>query len=305
MLSEIFYWVLNASILGSLAGLIVLGLRKIKALPRLVVYVLWALPLLRLWCPFGLANEYSLLSLISKITTKTVVLREEFPQFTTSNIIMKANSYFPLTYQTNLLEQVFQVASLVWVIIGVSAILATIILYFLSLRALNPADLLQGNIYKADRITVPAVYGIIRPRIVIPKAMAEGSKDLTYIILHEQAHLRRRDNLFRLIAVITACVHWFNPLSWLFLKYFFIDMELACDAKVLKNLNESQTKEYALAILNCSSGQAFLAAAFGGAKTKERIENILTYQRLTLVSSLCSLALAVTIAVTIITNAAV
>ncbi|MGI6448713.1 MAG: hypothetical protein ACOX3R_00035 [Desulfitobacteriia bacterium] len=113
MLSEIFYWVLNASILGSLAGLIVLGLRKIKALPRLVVYVLWALPLLRLWCPFGLANEYSLLSLISKITTKTVVLREEFPQFTTSNIIMKANSYFPLTYQTNLLEQVFQVASLV------------------------------------------------------------------------------------------------------------------------------------------------------------------------------------------------
>ena len=64
-------------------------------------------------------------------------------------------------------------------------------------------------------------------------------------------------------------------------------MELACDAKVLKGLNEYQTKEYALTILNCASGKPFFASAFGGAKTKVRIENILLYTKLTVFSSLC------------------
>ena len=73
MLAEIFYWVLNISIIGSVAGLVVFSLRKIKTLPRFAVYVLWVLPLIRFWLPFGIANEYSLLSLISRFTTKTVV----------------------------------------------------------------------------------------------------------------------------------------------------------------------------------------------------------------------------------------
>jgi beta-lactamase regulating signal transducer with metallopeptidase domain len=105
--------------------------------------------------------------------------------------------------------------------------------------------------------------------------------------------------------MITACVHWFNPLTWTFLKYFFTDMELACDAKVLKCLDERQTKEYARTILACADRKAFFASAFGGAKTKVRIENILSYKKLTLLSSLCFAALAAVIAVIIITNAAV
>ena len=130
--------------------------------------------------------------------------------------------------------------------------------------------------------------------------------DIDYIILHEQVHIARRNNLFRIVAVITACVHWFNPLLWVFLKYFFADMELACDAKVLKSLNECQTKEYALTILTCASGKTFFASAFGGgAKTKVRIENILSYKKLTVISSLFFDALVVAIAVIIITNATV
>ncbi len=254
MLSELFYWVLNINIIGSVAGLVVLSLRKIKTLPRFAVYVLWILPLIRLWIPFGIANEYSLLSLISRFTTKTVVIWEKLPQLTTTNSIMGANSYFPIEYKTDLLENVFSVASVVWIIICCTAIV---------------------------------------------------DKDIAYIILHEQVHIERRDNLFRVIAVITTCVHWFNPLSWIFLRCFFADMELACDAKVLKNLNESQTKEYARTILSCASSKAFFVSAFGGAKTKVRIENILSYRKLTILSSLCFAALVVAIAVIIITNATV
>lgn len=303
MLSEIFYWVLNISIIGSVAGLIVLTLRKIKALPRSVVYILWVLPLIRLWLPFGIANKYSLLSLISRFTTKTVVIWKELPQLTTTNSIMGANSYFPIEYKTDLLENVFNVASVVWIILCCTAILTTMLLYFFTKSELKSAELIKGNIYKSDRITATAVYGIIRPKIIIPTVIA--NEDISYIILHEQVHIERRDNLFRVVALITACVHWFNPLMWIFLKYFFADMELACDAKVLKSLNERQTKEYARTILTYASSKALFVSAFGGAKTKLRIENILSYKKLTVLSSLCFAALVVVIAVIIITNATV
>ena len=304
MLSELFYWVLNISIIGSFTGLVVLSLRKIKPLPRFAIYVLWVLPLIRFWLPFGIANEYSLLSLISRYTTKTVVIWEELPQLTATNSLMGAKGYFPIEYKTNLLENVFNVASLVWIIVCCTAILTTVLLYFLTKSELKSVELIRGNIYKSESIRVPSVYGVIRPKIIIPAVIADG--DIDYIILHEQVHIARRDNLFRIVAVITACVHWFNPLSWVFLKYFFVDMELACDAKVLKSLNECQTKEYALTILTCASGKTFFASAFsGGAKTKVRIENILSYKKLTVISSLFFAALVVAIAVIIITNATV
>ncbi|TGE39189.1 peptidase M56 BlaR1 [Desulfosporosinus fructosivorans] len=304
MLSELFYWVLNINIIGSVTGLVVLSLRKIKALPRFAIYVLWILPLIRFWLPFGIANEYSLLNLISKFTTRTVVIWEEVPQLTTTNSIMGAKGYFPLEYKTDLLENVFKVASLIWIIVCCAAILTSVFLYFLTKSELKSMELIKSNIYKSDRIAAPAVYGVIRPRIVIPTALAADG-DIEYILLHEQVHISRRDNLFRVMALLTACVHWFNPLSWIFLKYFFADMELACDALVLKSLNERQTKEYALTILTCASGKTFFASAFGGAKTKVRIETILSYKKLTLLSSLCFAALVMAIAVIIITNATV
>jgi len=278
-------------------------LRKIKILPRFAVYVLWIFPLIRLWLPFGIANEYSLLSLISRFSTKTVIIRERSPQLTTTNSIMGANSYFPIEYKTDLLENMFNVASVIWIIVCCVAILTSVFLYFFAISELKSAELIKDNIYKSDRITATAVYGVIHPKIVVHSALADG--DIDYIILHEQAHIERRDNLFRTFAVITACVHWFNPLSWIFLKYFFADMELACDAKVLKSLTENQTKEYARTIIAYSSGKAFFSSAFGGAKTKVRIENVLSYKKLTIFSSFCFAALVLLVTVIIITNATV
>lgn len=303
MMVDMFYWVLNISIIGSGAGLIVLILRRVKKLPRFALYMLWAIPLLRLWIPFGIANKYSLLSLISKITTRTVVVWKEVPRVTMSNFIMGANSYFPIVYRTSFLESILGVASVVWIIIGVAAAFTSIMLYFFTRSELRAVELIRDNIYKSDKITSPAVYGIIHPKIIIPETIAGG--DIDYIIIHEKVHIRRKDNLFRVIAVITACAHWFNPLVWVFLKCFFEDMELACDAKVLKNLDEKQTKEYASAILACAAGKNFFASAFGGARTRLRIENILSYNKLTLMSTLCFVALVVAIVAALITNATI
>lgn len=303
MLSEIFYWVLNISITGSLVGLIILSLQKIKKIPRFAIYLMWGIPLVRFWIPLGVANKYSLLSLISQFTTKTVLVDNKLSDISMTNFVMGASSYFPIEYKTNLLETVFRVASVIWIIGMTIAIIISFLLYFFTKSEIRFAVNIKDNIYKSDRITSPAVYGIIHPKIIIPSEIANGEID--YIIMHESVHIRRKDNLLRVIAVTTVCLHWFNPLSWIFLKCFFEDMELSCDAKVLKNLNKNQTKDYANAILACASRKTFFVAAFGGVKTRVRIENILSYRKLTVLSSVCFALLFISVAIILFTNAVV
>ena len=303
MPGDIFYWVLNISILGSAAGLIVLILRRIRVLPRFGVYLLWALPFVRFWTPMGLANKYSLLSLISRYTTKTIIVWQSagLPDFTMTNSVQAAESYFPIIYKSDLLRTVFSIAGTVWVLVAAAAVLCNVILYIITKSALKDAKHIKGNIYLSDKVLSPAVYGIVSPKIILPSAVS--TSDMNYILQHEQVHIRRRDNLWRVIAVITACIHWFNPLVWIFLKYFFTDMELACDAGVLRNLDDGDKKAYATALLSCSVGKTYYASAFAGAKTKLRIENILSYKKLTLASGICFAVFFTIIAIAVMTNA--
>ena len=305
MAGEIFYWVLNMSLLGTVAGLAAVLFRRVRAWPRFGVYLLWALPLIRLWVPVGITNSYSLLNLLSQYAVKTAVVWQPVPgapELSFSNSIQAAARYFPIEYKTNLLRDVFTIAGTVWVVVAAGAILCSISLYVATKSALKNAEHIKENIYRSDKVISPAVYGIIRPKIILPVTVAE--EDLEYVLKHEQVHIRRRDNFWRVLAVTTACIHWFNPMVWVFLKCFFTDMELACDAGVLKTLDDGGQKAYASALLSCSAGKTYYASAFGGAKTRLRIENILSYKKLTLVSGLCFGALFVVIAVTLITNAA-
>lgn len=300
MLSEIFYWALNISIIGGITGLMVLVLRRIRKLPRFTIYLLWTLPLIRLWIPFGISNPLSFLNILSRYTTKTVIVWNN-PQFSIANSIQAANNYFPIVYKTSLLENVFRVASLVWIVIATAAIMTALLLYFFTKSELENAVRIKDNIYQSDRITSPAVYGVFHPKIIIPTSLING--EINYILLHEQVHIKRKDNLWKVFAIITACLHWFNPLVWVMLKSFFADMELACDTRVIKNLDQKQTNEYATAILYAANGKAFFASAFGGAKTKVRIENILSYKKLTIFSSVCLATFFVVLVIISLTNA--
>ena len=305
MPGAVFYWVLNISILGSVAGFIILLLRRIRALPRFGVYLLWMLPLIRLWMPVGFANQYSLFNIISQYATKTVVVWEGWPwlpEITTTNTLQIATHYSPMMYESELFKDAFHIAGTIWIVVTVAAVLCSALLYITTKSVLKNAEYMRDNIYRSDKVLSPSVYGIIKPRIILPANISDG--DIDYILKHERIHIRRRDNLWRVVAIVTACVHWFNPLCWIFLKCFFTDMELACDAGVLKKLDDSSKKGYASALLACSAGKTYYASAFGGAKTRVRIENILSYRKLTFLSGLCFAVLFIVIAVTVITNAA-
>ena len=303
MLGEIFYWVFNMSLIGSLMGLPVLVMRAIRPVPRRVVVFLWLVPFARMAVPVWLNSRWSLMTLISRFTTRTVVVYRPTSDvaFSATNYIMAANSYFPIAYRVNVLDTVFRVGGVVWAIGVVSLLLALGMLYGATLREMKSARHLRGNVYLSDKVTSPAVYGVFRPRIVVPESWAD--RDLTYVLAHENAHVRRCDNLWRLLVFAVTAVHWFNPLAWLFLKLLLDDLELACDERAIAGYDQAERKAYAHALLDAAEGRNLFASAFGGAKVRTRIENVLSFRRMTWLSAVGFTLLIGAILLSLLTNA--
>lgn len=186
MLGEFCYWIVNMSITASVTGLIVMGARKIKAVPRRFSVFLWIIPFVRMWVPFGLNSRYSLMTLISQLTTKTVTIYQPADDiaFSVTNTLMLADSYFPIAYKVNILSKVFEISSLVWIISALALILALTILYSTTKHEIRDAVHLKGNVFLSPKVESPAVYGIIRPRIVLPTSFAAA--ELKHILQHEK-----------------------------------------------------------------------------------------------------------------------
>jgi len=294
MFGELGYWIFNMSIIASVMGLAVLMIRKIKFIPHRMSVFLWIIPFIRMCVPLGINSPYSLMTIISRLTTKTVTVYQpaEDIAFSITNAVMAANSYFPITYKVNVLSRVFEIAAL---------IIALVILYTETKREMKDSECLYQNIFLSEKVQSPAVYGIIRPRIILPAYYA--GIELKYVLQHERTHIRRCDNLWRLLGFLVAAVHWFNPLSWVFLKGFLTDMELACDEIAVSKYNDEDRKEYARSLLNCIRSKNVFASSFGGAKVRMRIENIFSYKHMTVVSAVCFAILIIAIIYILLTNA--
>lgn len=291
------------SIVATISGLIILLIRRIKRIPRRIIMVLWLIPFLRMLIPVGIGSKYGIMSLISKFATKTVTVFEfgDFGSISMTNCVRSAESYFPITYKVNILEDVFQFISVIWIVIVLAFVIAFIILYAMTIYELKDSEHLRGNIYLSHKTESPAVYGIVRPKIIVPYYLKE--KDLTFIVMHEKIHIKRLDNLWRVLAFITAAFHWYNPLSWVFLKCFLSDIELSCDEKVISKRSEENKKAYALSLIEFAENKNVLVSGFGGAKMRVRIENILSYRRISVISYMGFSLLVGLISFVLLTNA--
>jgi len=264
---------------------------------------LWIIPFLRMTFPFGLNSPYGLMSLLSKLTTKTIIVYQPTDDiaFSMTNSIMAANTYFPITYKVDLLENIFSVASVIWFIVLLAILLILVVAYFTSIYEIKDSTHLKNNIYLSEKIVFPAVYGIIKPKIILPSSYKD--RDIELIILHKKIHIRNFDNLWRIIAFVIVAVHWFNPLCWLFLKCFLEDLELSCDERVLIKIGSNRTKDYASSLLESKQKIPVYASAFGGAKMQTRIKNILSFKKLTWFSLTVFIVLIGTIFYALLTNA--
>ncbi len=253
--------------------------------------------------PFGLSQPYSLMSLLARFTTRSVTVYQptEDIVFSTANCIMAADSYFPITYKVSILEDVFGIAWIVWAVVALSLIIAFGILYFGTLSETRDAVFLRDNVYFSPKVTAPALYGIVKPKIVLP--CSYNCMDIKYITLHESVHNRRMDNLWRVLAFVAVSLHWFNPLAWVFLKAFLCDLELACDECAVRDLSLEERKEYARTLLYCAGGANVFVSSFGGAKIRTRIENIISFKKMTWLSLIGFISLLVAVLCILLTNA--
>jgi beta-lactamase regulating signal transducer with metallopeptidase domain len=91
------------------------------------------------------------------------------------------------------------------------------------------------SIFVSDEPVVPHVAGLVRPRIVLPARLvtALGTAELRCILLHEDAHRRRREPVRLLFARAAAVVFFFYPLLWPLLRRLRETAEMACDEAAL------------------------------------------------------------------------
>ena len=86
----------------------------------------------------------------------------------------------------------------------------------------------------SDRFPMPFACGIVRPAIVLPSGAAEwDDRRRRTVLVHELAHLARRDLILNAIGQVACAIYWFHPLVWMAARKVRIESERACDDLVL------------------------------------------------------------------------
>ena len=87
------------------------------------------------------------------------------------------------------------------------------------------------RLLEVDSIDSPAVRGIIAPLILLPKGIGSmlTPGQLRWVLLHELAHIRRRDLVVVALQRLAATVHFFNPTVWIANRFIHQLREYACD----------------------------------------------------------------------------
>lgn len=140
------------------------------------------------------------------------------------------------------------------------------------------------DIIRSPICEAPAVLRIVRPVVLLP---ARGCDDLSEdelraLLLHEVAHVGRRDNLTASFTALAAALLWFHPLVWLALRQIDAAREQACDERVSESMGhvesylEALTKVCRALIAPRTAGVSCMA----GANVKERMEHLMRYESL-------------------------
>ncbi len=311
-MEQLFITILNMSLTGSVIILAMLIVRLcFRRAPRSFTYVLWAAVLFRLLCPVSFSSSLSFLGIFASEAVNDGRM-EYIPQDIGYQVEPKVtlpvpgindvvNESLPAgnpAGSVNPLQIVLFIGAWIWILgMAIMVIRSALSLYFLK-RKLKIAVWERENIYRMPGEGTPFVYGIFRPRIYLSQAL--GPEEERYMLLHEQIHIRRLDPLFRTLAYLALCLHWFNPFVWLAFSLSEKDMEMSCDEAVIRQIGSSVKKKYSASLLALASGKRMIKGiplAFGEGDTKQRIENVLHYRKPARLLAIAAAIACVTLAV--------
>ena len=308
-MENIFITLLNLSITASYLIIAVILLRFVLfKTPKWINCALWALVGMRLVLPFSLESILSLIPSAKPIPddimlspTPEINTGIEYVNNAVNPIITESFTPEP-TASVNPLQILIYAATIVW-IIGVGIMLLWGVISYIRLKhRTSPSLLLRDNIYLCDSISSPFILGIFKPRIYLPSSITDG--EMQHVIAHENAHIARRDQIFKPLGFLILSVYWFNPLCWVAYILFCRDVEGACDEKAIAKMDGGERREYSSALLSCSVKQFGISAcplAFGEIGVKARVKSVLNYKKPAFWIIAVSLVAAVAVAVAFLT----
>lgn len=309
----IFTRIFQMGITGSIMIAAVLLLRVLlcKA-PRRYAYMLWGIVLFRLLCPISWPSVFSVLNLVETPVLENRQADDRFPEermgennspekivLQKENMTKKAESY---SVQKFRLDVTF-ILPVIW-LAGVFILTCYGIFSALKLRwSIRCCMRLRDNIYVADYIATPFVFGLFHPRIYLPSSLRQ--EEWEYIILHEQRHIARKDYLIKILSFFALCLHWVHPLVWLAFVLSVKDMEMSCDEAVMGKMNRDIREEYANSLLQLAVGKSRifgLPLAFTEGDVKSRIKHIMNYKKQTASASILAAVVCVIGLISLATN---
>lgn len=300
-MTGVFAEVVNMS---GMACWLILAVIVVRILCRKVTknlcYLLWALVGIRLLCPFAIESPWSLIP--NEISIEKV---EKFQEQIWTDLEMEdaigyndvgeeiLNEYESFFNESGLNSEKksmevlglrpIEFATAIWGM-GVIVILGYTTISFLSLKRKVAVSVRKTEeLWICDAICSPFVLGIWKPRIYLPSNVEE--EQISYILAHEKSHLKWYDNVWKLLGLIILAIHWFNPLVWLSYILLCRDIELACDERVVKKMDEKDRQNYVKSLLICSSPTHFAglgSVAFGEISIRKRVKGVLNYKKASL-----------------------
>ena len=309
-MEAVFIKALNMSLSATWLILAVLLLRLLlKKAPRWTTVVLWGIVGLRLVLPFSLESVFSLIPSAEVVSPSigyaqhpeinsgvSVIDNAVNPTLGTSLAATPMNSVNPM-------QIVLYLGGLVWAG-GIAILLLYGLVSYLRLRRkVAEAIPVEKTVWLCDQVKTPFILGVFRPRIYLPSGLNE--EETAYVLAHERAHLKRKDHLWKPLGFLLLTVYWFHPLVWVAYILLCRDIEAACDEKVIADMEMTEKKAYANALVSCSMQRRLILAcplAFGEVGVKERVKGVLNYRKPAFWIIVTALIACAVIAVCFLTN---
>jgi beta-lactamase regulating signal transducer with metallopeptidase domain/HEAT repeat protein len=127
------------------------------------------------------------------------------------------------------------------------------------------------RLVQSDQIRMPFATGFLKAVIVLPSESATWSAERRCaVLIHELAHVKRRDLAGHLVSRIACALYWFHPLVWTAARQLRAESERACDDLALVlGTRASEYAEHLLDIVKDVHDERMPAVALAMAKPSE------------------------------------
>jgi beta-lactamase regulating signal transducer with metallopeptidase domain len=209
---------------GTLLAVLALVVTRAGRLRPAWQAAIWLVVLIKLSIPWGPAMPWSLSDLLAMFTAHDAPAPSPLPPALQGPV--------PGAHASPL----WTVLAALWALGAAFVIARAVVAHVRAIRRVRRAPLHQT--FNGVRVVLgapdqgPHVVGVLRATIVVPPGLT--GEMLHAALLHEHAHVRRRDGLGRVLQVWAAAVMWWFPIARLVSRRLDLAREAACDAAALE-----------------------------------------------------------------------